>query len=398
MPKRTGIGYIPRRRKLLELLRESRELRASLREAQETLDAIRYGKADAILAHSSAGTEKVFTLKGAEEPYRHLMENLSEGAATLSPEGLILYCNQRLAEMLGMPLERIIGVQARTFIKPDDLPLFDALMERALEARSKSEVELKSMPGDLVPVQLSMVSISLDGLKTVILAATELSEVKALQKQVLETSKQERERLGQDFHDGLGQYLTALLLHAKALEHTLASRNALEAQLAANFHSMLQDAILQSRALARGLFPVELEEHGLMVSIRSLAEGIGRLYGVSCEVEGPESLSLGNQDADYHAFRIVQEAINNAIRHGKAQSIRVALSTESTVGGSGWLRVEDDGTGFMLAETPKGLGLYTMRNRSNLIGGEFSIESRPEGGATVKSTFRIPRSPDAENS
>src|SRR5512138_83388 len=93
-----------------ELLAENEELRLRLEEAEETLRAIGSGEVDAFVV-SGPGGPQVFTLKGAEQPYRVLVETMNEGAATLAEDGTIIYCNNRLAAMLQMPLERLLGTQ-----------------------------------------------------------------------------------------------------------------------------------------------------------------------------------------------------------------------------------------------------------------------------------------------
>ncbi|MDI9527013.1 MAG: PAS domain-containing protein, partial [Pseudomonadota bacterium] len=100
-----------------DLLREIDDLKWRLHEAQENLDAIRQGEIDAIVVSGEKG-EQVFTLKEADRPYRIIIEEMSEGAVTVSEEGVILYCNRQLASMLGVPLERLMGKSLCDYVSP----------------------------------------------------------------------------------------------------------------------------------------------------------------------------------------------------------------------------------------------------------------------------------------
>src|SRR6185369_14544230 len=122
-----------------ELLAEIEDLRLRLEEAEETLRAIGSGEVDAFVV-SGPGGDQVFTLKGAEQPYRVLVETMNEGAATLAADGTILYCNSRLAAMLQVPPERIIGTQIVTFVAPADQPLFMARLGKCAEECNKDEI------------------------------------------------------------------------------------------------------------------------------------------------------------------------------------------------------------------------------------------------------------------
>ncbi|MFH1025171.1 MAG: PAS domain-containing protein, partial [Nitrospirota bacterium] len=122
-----------------QLFEEIEELRIRLEESAETLSAIRSGEVDAIVVSGPLG-DQVFTLTGAERAYRVLIEEMNEGAVSLNQEGLIIYCNQRLSEMIKTPLEKVIGTPMRQFIRASDLPVFDSLIEKGLQESSKGEV------------------------------------------------------------------------------------------------------------------------------------------------------------------------------------------------------------------------------------------------------------------
>lgn len=146
----------PARADETNLLARIRDLQERLRVSEETLDAIRRGEVDALVVGSQSHEHKVYTLEGADRPYRLLIEQIGEGAVTLSAEGTVLYGNRRLAHLLGMPTERVIGHPLRVFVKPVDVTAFDLLLQEAGTAGSRGEVQLLAADGTDVPVQLSL--------------------------------------------------------------------------------------------------------------------------------------------------------------------------------------------------------------------------------------------------
>jgi PAS domain S-box-containing protein len=150
------------------------ELEARLAEAEETLRALRSGEVDAIVVSGSQG-ERVFTLKGAERPYRRLVEAMSEGAATLAREGTILYCNRRFAELLGVPIEQVMGRAVRDHVSLEQLERFDGLFRSAWEATSKGEIGLRRTDGSRVAVHVSLSALE-DEEPVLCLVATDLTE------------------------------------------------------------------------------------------------------------------------------------------------------------------------------------------------------------------------------
>jgi PAS domain S-box-containing protein len=133
-------------------------LRAKLREAEETLDAIRYGKVDAVLVNE-AGSNKIFTLVNADRPYRFLIEQMKEGAVTLSEEGVILYANSRLGEILGSSLEKIIGSNIKRFFSEEDIKRFDHLLLAVGSESTRAEFIVRQAQGSNVPVYISIADI-----------------------------------------------------------------------------------------------------------------------------------------------------------------------------------------------------------------------------------------------
>ncbi|MBE3119940.1 MAG: PAS domain S-box protein, partial [Candidatus Atribacteria bacterium] len=168
MPKK------PATQKQLSL--ELRDLRARLDEANETLRAIRSGGADALVV-SGAGGEQVFTLTGADHPYRVLIEDMSEGALTLTLDGVILYANRRFAEMLKTPLEKVIGSAIHTWMAPDSQLILKSLLRKSVDKKRREQLILTASDGTLVQVNLSVSNLRINGMPdSFCLVATDLTE------------------------------------------------------------------------------------------------------------------------------------------------------------------------------------------------------------------------------
>lgn len=208
------------------------------------------------------------------------------------------------------------------------------------------------------------------------------------EKAILEAIEREQRRIGHDLHDGLCQQLAGVALIAKALAQKLAIKGAGESDEADEIAGLINLAIDQTRDLARGLSPVEMELVGLAPALQKFADTIERHYKISCVFLHDEKTDLHYAHASLsatHLYRIVQEAANNAIKHGKAGRIVIALST---VRDRGLLTVKDDGVGFQARDGIKpGLGLRSMRYRCKMIGARFKIGRAKGGGTLVSCSF-----------
>ena len=138
-----------------QLLDELQELTSRIMETEETLRAILSGEVDGLVVETAAG-DRVFTLSGADHPYRVMVETMNEGAITLASDGTILYCNQRFADIVKGSLEKVIGSSIYQYISSTDLQLFEALVERGLKGNSEGELALKAGGENSVPVLLSL--------------------------------------------------------------------------------------------------------------------------------------------------------------------------------------------------------------------------------------------------
>ena len=209
----------------------------------------------------------------------------------------------------------------------------------------------------------------------------DITEQKRLEKEILEISEEERQRIGHDLHDGLCQQLAGIELMSQVLEQSLAPKSKSAAARAGEIAGYVRDAISQTRELSRGLSPVRLESDGLMSALQELATNTGRMFGVECIFHCDAPVLVKNAAASTHLYRIAQEAVSNAIKHGKATHLAITL--EDGVGAT-ILTILDDGSGFKVARSGRnGLGLRIMQYRARMIGGSLSIQARPKGGVEV---------------
>jgi signal transduction histidine kinase/ActR/RegA family two-component response regulator len=180
-----------------DLHAEIADLRFRLEEAEETLRAIGAGEIDALVVSGTDG-DQVFTLKGAEQPYRVLVESMSEGAATLLADSTIFYGNSRLADMLQTPLERLIGTRLNSYMVPADQAFFTDLLETCGAERMTLETVFLSASGNTVPVHISCCSTDFSASREVYVVVTDLSESKKA-----ESMQREREQFIRATLDGL---------------------------------------------------------------------------------------------------------------------------------------------------------------------------------------------------
>jgi PAS domain S-box-containing protein len=212
-----------------------------------------------------------------------------------------------------------------------------------------------------------------------------------LERQLLEVSEREQQRIGQDLHDGLGQQITGIIFHTHLLQKHLAEQGAKEAGSAAKIVALLDQAKTQARQISRGLQPVEPSSGGLMAGLANFAATTSDLYHIQCHFDCPDPVLVEDYTKATHLFRIAQEAVANAFRHGGARVVEIHLRRH-TDDGSVELTIADDGGGLPEEKRRRGgLGLQFMRYRAEAMGGTFAAASRPGGGTLI--SCRVPRSP-----
>jgi signal transduction histidine kinase/CheY-like chemotaxis protein len=214
----------------------------------------------------------------------------------------------------------------------------------------------------------------------------DVTERRWLEQQLLTISDAEQQRIGADLHDGLGQQLTGMACLTAALRDRLKKIAPDEAENAEFIARLASESVSQTRALARGLCPVQLEQGSLAGALEDLTYQSQLLHGIECRFRSEGTAPKCEHLTAIHLYRITQEAIHNATRHGGAKHILVTLTSR---GKEHRLSIKDDGCGFDPREirVGGGAGLRLMSYRANMIGGTFSAESELQRGTQVSVLF-----------
>ena len=212
-----------------------------------------------------------------------------------------------------------------------------------------------------------------------------LEHAHRLEREIIEISEREQRRIGRDLHDGICQHFAAVGCGVASLRADLLQRQMPnEAAVAAELAELLNTGVVQARDLARGLVPVHMEA-GLSFALEELAGSVSRLQDIECAFYSDGDVEIGDASAATHLYRIAQEAINNACRHGAASTVRLALVG---AGDSATLSIADNGSGIpRTGNGSRGLGLNIMGYRARLVGGNLGIGQAPGGGTLITCTF-----------
>jgi signal transduction histidine kinase len=213
--------------------------------------------------------------------------------------------------------------------------------------------------------------------------------LKEAEAEVLRAIEEEQRRIGFDLHDGLGQELTAIAMLNNVVQQGIKHKGLPEAETVARIGEMLRAATKQVRLIAHGLQPVAAEPGALMSSLRNLATQSVTARGVKGDFVCPEPIEVRAPDVANHFYRIAQEAVQNALRHGHPHQITVRLlHRDNRI----ILEVEDDGAGFAPErEGREGIGLNTMRYRADAMKGLLEVSKLATGGTLVRCSAPFPQ-------
>lgn len=289
------------------------------------------------------------------------------------------------AQMIGQPVWKLIGrkeehVHAREVF---------ARLLNAQQELNTFENHWRAANGEdhLIAWSNTILRDAKGEVEYVVATGIDITDRRQLEKELLNIEERVQQRIGHDLHDDLCQRLAGIEIMSQVLEQQLGSKSKTMAGRAAEISQLVRDAIGHTRALARGLSPVVMEAEGLMAALQQLAESTRSIFGVDCTFKCPETIRVKDLSVATHLYRIAQEAVSNAIRHGEAKRIEIALvKTPERVS----LLVEDDGKGLPeQAARRRGMGLRIMRYRAGVIGGSLAVQKRKTGGTAVVCSVRI---------
>jgi signal transduction histidine kinase len=255
-------------------------------------------------------------------------------------------------------------------------------LESEIDERRKAQADLQDMKAHLE----DMVSRrTRDLMQTNERLKGEVRERRQAQDEILGISDRERQRIGGDLHDTLGQQLAGIAFLASSLEKSLKNRQAGETDAAAQIAGLLREVMGQARGIAKGLAPVSLISEGLPVALSQLAADTTSLYGLVCDFREEGAFTASGMTFCTHLYRIAQEAVHNAIGHGKARHITITLESRNRTGA---LCIEDDGIGIdNHNHASRGMGLRIMRYRAEAVGGQLHVSGHEGPGTRVIATF-----------
>jgi PAS domain S-box-containing protein len=347
-----------------------------------------------IIINRSTGLDSALrALEHSEERLRLAMEGAGMGTFDVNLQtGKVAWSATHL-RLLGYeaPSGRETPIDLwRSCIHPDDLARVQGAREQSLQHRSLYSVEYRIKRVDNGKITWLAVfgrfyfaesnkAVRFLGVSFDITRRKEL-EREILQREVLAMTKREQRRIGQELHDGVGQELTGLGLMAQTLSQRL-PECAAESRIALRLLAGLDSLHKKVRELSRGLIPVHVDSRGLSAALEDLAARTAEATGISVTATCADRIELPDQAMATELFYIAQEAVSNALRHGRPRNIRLALLTEPD---GLRLRIEDDGIGLPDGVVQSdGLGIRIMQHRAGAIGGELQIEPSQGGGTVV---------------
>ena len=333
-------------------------------------------------------------VKKHEELLAVTLKSMSDAAIGASLDGTIISWNRGARNIFGYTEEEVVGKNLG-FLVPSFYP--NEMPEILEHIKNEEEVEhyetlRQRKDGSLInlSVKVSPIRGPLGELSGVTIIARDITAKKKLERQILEISENERNRIGRDLHDSLGQNLTGISLQLKVLEESLQEEGCSEAaEQAERISRMVNEAIVQTRGLAKNLLKVTLENQGLSVALRELASYSESIYNSSVQCSAELQREIQEELTASQLYHITQEALTNAHRHGEARRCHIVLQEMDY---EYLLQVFDDGCGFARNYRP-GLGLKIMEFRANLINAHLTVRNNETGGAVV--SCRVPKTEGA---
>lgn len=371
------------------------EAQSKLKQLNETLE-------QRVAERSAAAEQRAADLARSEAELRRqrsilqsILNSMGDGVIVADSKGKVLLYNPAAERLIRAGL-------GRTF--PDNAPNpYPAYFPESLGFSNQQHPLLRAIRGEVIDGAEIFLRRSDDSdgiwltatgrplvddqgkIQGAVIVYTDISARKLMEKQVAEISDREQQRIGQDLHDTLCQQMVSIAFAAELLRDKLERYKLPEAAQAETIAEMINEGISQARHLARGLYPVRLEMDGLASALEELAATVEARSHINCRVSSEEKVLVDDQVAANNLFRIAQEAVNNAVKHGHCKNISIGLGAvdEEVI-----LSVKDDGVGFPdQLESNPGMGLHIMNYRALMIGAALDIRRSVGGGTVVLCSF-----------
>lgn len=333
-------------------------------------------------------------VRDGAERLRAILDTAVEGIITIDEGGIVESFNLAAERIFGYAADEVIGRNVKLLMDAPHRAQHDDYIEHYLRTGEARIIGIgretfgRRKDGTLFPMDLAVSEVRLSDRRVFTGFIRDITERKRLEKEILEISEREQRRIGQDLHDGLCQQLAGIEMLGQVLAQQLRKKSKAQAQRAEQMAASVREAISQTRLLARGLSPVTLEAEGLMSALAELALNTEKMFGRRCRFTCPTAVQFEHHAVATHLFRIAQEAVSNAIKHGRAKNIEIGLREDAH---QLHLRVVDDGVGFpQQFKRSQGMGLRIMQSRIGMVGGQLTIERNSGAGTAV--IFTAPKS------
>jgi PAS domain S-box-containing protein len=340
---------------------------------------------DHVVHHTEDITERHESeqaLRGSEARSRALMDAHPDMLMRVARDGMYLdaHVPEPVTRSLGFRAEHFVGKRVDELYDEEFSKLHALYRARALETGGVQKWEFtRIVNGQRRFVEARFVR---SGEDEVMVTVTDVTDRVDLERQIVSSVERERYHIGHDLHDGLGQILTGVKLMLEPLRKKLPARESLDGRNLQQAVDLINQAIAQTSELARGLSPVPREAGvTLRHALEQLASRSQAVFGVACRVHATAKLDQLNEESANNLYRIAQEAVTNAVKHGKATEVNIRAKAAAD---GLTLAIEDNGIGFKRTKSSGGgMGMHIMRYRARAIGGELTALSRPSGGAVV---------------
>jgi len=334
-------------------------------------------------------------LQASEQRATAVVETAVNAIITIDENCIIESANTATERLFGYNRQEIIGLNISVLMPQPYRDRHDSYVLNYLHSGVKRiigigrEVVGQRKDGSVFPIDLSVGEALLPSGRRIFTGIIrDLTERKALEDKILRISEEEQARIGQDIHDDLCQQLAAIGCLAKVAQKSLLKSGSPEARSLEEIVSLVTKANMRARETSRGLMPVVIDSGGLMAALEELAESTARAYEIKCDFRYDNPVQVNDNKTSVQLFRIAQEAVSNAVKHGQARRVDIHLARQS---GNIVLTVRDDGVG--IPEKPgkgTGMGLLTMNHRAQMMGGTIHVSPRPTGGTQVTCSVPAP--------
>ncbi len=360
----------------------SRELRQFNLQEMEFLKTVAN-----LLAGAMAREENENELRESEARLMAILDTAVDGIITIDARGNITLLNQAASRIFGYSEVEVLGKNISMLMPEPYRREHDGYMHNYIATGKKKIIgkgrEMTGLrkDGKTFPLYLAVSEFHAKEGRSFTGIVRDISEQRRLEQEVLNISDHERRRIGQDLHDGLGQMLTGIGLMSRNLEKILEKEQSGAAEHAGEITQLIRNADEYAKNLSRGLLPVDFEMRGLATSLERLAANAERLFGITCRFHEDNPPVFHDTSVVEHLFRIAQEAISNAVKHGMASEVDLTLYATPEYA---CLKVVDNGKGFTVNwHEKKGSGMDIMLFRAQLIGANLDISNGEEGGAEL---------------